>query len=306
MTVIDRLRGATRHGLFRALLLSLVVLAIPITGTFVIPVQWANYEALLWLLALVPGFLLAYHKGWRGVATSLAFGMAVLSVTYAVAQVLGRHVPDLLFGVVALYILFALMTGWLAERLHRDIPPEEVGGAAFTDAATGLPNRRHVELHLEIEFNAAQRGRPLTVVALGLDHFKNFTTRHGVIAADEVMRVMGVVLKKNTRRMNLSGRYSEDEFLCVLGGTDEDGALVFMSRFHSNLAAESGQLALPTVSAGVASFGPGILSWADLISGARDALNRARKDGPGRVRVHGRSMAAAALPQAIASKEDQP
>jgi hypothetical protein len=76
------------------MLVSLAALAVPVAGAFLVPDSLSDYQALLWLLALVPAFLLSYYRAWRGVATSLAFGMAVLSVTYAVAQSLGRQIPS--------------------------------------------------------------------------------------------------------------------------------------------------------------------------------------------------------------------
>src|SRR5688500_9322061 len=165
------IRAVLRQDLIRALLMSLAALAIPVAGAFLVPESWSDYEALLWLLALIPAFFFAYHRGWRGVATSLAAGMAVLSMTYAVAQAAGREVPPLLFGVVVFYIMLSLMVGLLAERLRRTHRTAPIDGGEFVDQATGLPNRRHADLNLEIEFGAAQRGRALTVVYLDIDHF---------------------------------------------------------------------------------------------------------------------------------------
>lgn len=69
----------------RALVLSIVALAVPVVATLWVSDSLGDYDALLWLLALVPAFLLAYYRGWRGVATALAAGMAALAVTHAVA-----------------------------------------------------------------------------------------------------------------------------------------------------------------------------------------------------------------------------
>src|SRR5262245_44517671 len=121
--------AAAKRALFRALLISLGALLVPVLGTFLVPESLSDYEALLWLLVLIAALLLACHRAWRGVATSLAFAMAVLSVTYAVAQSQGRHVPNLLFGVVVLLIFFGLMIGWLADRFHRDVRRGRIEGA---------------------------------------------------------------------------------------------------------------------------------------------------------------------------------
>ena len=59
---------------------------------------------LLWLLALVPAFLLAYYRGWRGAAVALAGGMATLSITHVITLLIGLNVPDGLFAVVIAHV----------------------------------------------------------------------------------------------------------------------------------------------------------------------------------------------------------
>lgn len=284
------LGSASRHPPLRALLISLAAFAIPIAGAVWIPTVWEDYEALLWLVALVPAFLLAYYRGWRGAATSLAGGMAILSITYAFTQATGNPIPALLLPIIVAYIGISLATGWLAERLHKDAGTALTSSSGLTDPATGLPNRAHGELHLEIEFSAAQRGRPLAVVLLDLDNLKGYNARHGAIAGDEVLRLLGEVLKHTTRRMNMTARLGDDEFLCILGGCDDDGAMVFVNRFQSALHALAGERPLPSISGGVASYGPSMRSHQDLLAAAESALLQAKKEGRGRIRVHGRAI----------------
>ena len=295
------LGSSTKHPPITALLISLAALAIPVAGAIWIPEVLEDYEALLWLIAVVPAFLFAYYRGWRGAATWLASGMAVLSITYAVTQATGKAVPDLLLPVVAFLILFSLAAGALAERLHREAGTQLATTSSFTDPVTGLPNRTHAELHLEIEFSAAQRGRPLAVILLDLDNFKGFNTRHGTIAGDEIMRILGEVLKRTTRRMNLTARFGDDEFICVLGGCDDDGAMVFVNRFQDALRAVAGQRPLPTISGGVASFGPSMRSHQALLEAAESALKQAKREGRGRIRIHGRAIN---LPLEIGEREE--
>src|SRR5205085_1251841 len=109
----------------RALAFSLAALLVPMAGALLFPESLGQYGPLLWLVALVPAFLLAYYRGWHGVATALATGMAALSLTQAAASWMGRGVPDLLLGVVVAYVTIALGIGWLAERLHRDVDQVE-------------------------------------------------------------------------------------------------------------------------------------------------------------------------------------
>lgn len=274
----------------RALLLSLLALAVPALGAFAFPEGAREYEALLWLLALVPAFLLSYQRGWRGIATALALGMATLSVTYAVATGYGRGLPDMLPGVIIFYLAITFGVGVLAERMHRDRAREMEAAAALLDALTALPNHRHAELFLEREFAAAVRGRPLTVVLFDFDDFDRYNLQHGRGAGDGVLRAFATLLRTNTRRMNLAARWRGDSFLCILGGADEEGALIFAGRTQERLRAADSMTDVPTVSAGIAAYRSDIESVEELVQRARDALQEARAAGGDRVRIHGRSL----------------
>ena len=61
-------------------MLSFGALAVPVLATFRFPEAATDYELLLWLLALIPAFLLAYYRGWNGVAVALLVGMAILAL----------------------------------------------------------------------------------------------------------------------------------------------------------------------------------------------------------------------------------
>jgi putative two-component system response regulator len=271
----------------RALVISLAALLFPAVAPFVVPEALSRYAPFFWLLALLPAFLLAYYRGWRGVATALAAGMATLSLAQAVSLWMGRSVPDLLFAVVIAYLVIALGIGWLAEVLHRD--RDEVEDMAFTDILTHLPNRRHARVFLENEFAAAQRGRLLAVVLFDLDHFKRYNDSYGHQAGDEALEEFARVLARTTRRMNLSSRFGGEEFVSVLAGSDADGSAIFADRVRMALRALSlGDQPL-TVSAGVASYHPSMRSPDELLAAADHALYQAKHEGRNCVRIFGRT-----------------
>lgn len=270
----------------RALVISLAALTIPVMGALTAPAGLSEYGALLWLLALVPAFLLAYYRGWKGVATALAAGMATLSVTQVVVLWMGRAVPDILLGVVIAYVALSLGIGWMAERLHRERAIVEE--MAFTDLLTRLPNRRHARAFLDNEFAAAERGRLLSVVLFDLDHFKSYNDDWGHAAGDEALRVFANIVEPSTRRMDLSARFGGEEFLSVLTSTDTEGALIFADRIRSALATTEldGGHHL-TVSAGVATYHASMGSPDELIAAADEALYQAKNAGRNRVRLYG-------------------
>ncbi len=294
----------------RALVLSVSALAVPVVGALGFPEDLGEYGALLWLLALVPAFLLAYYRGWRGVATALAFGMAVLSITQVIAILLTLVIPDMLLGVVIAYIGVALGLGWVAELLHQD--KSEAQGLAYTDLLTHLPNRRHARVFLENEFAAAQRGRLLSVVLFDLDGFKDYNDRYGHAAGDEALRTFADVLNKTTRRMNLVGRFGGEEFLAILAGSDSEGAVVFGERVRSELRERALGKGPLTVSGGVATFHPNMRTPDELLASADHALYRAKREGRNCVRLFTRSVVepgssnASSTPRVFGDVEPEP
>ena len=273
----------------RALVLSTAALAVPVLGALQFPEQLGEHGALLWLTALLPAFILAYYRAWRGIATALALGVATLSVTQAVALFMGRTVPDMLLGVVVAYVAIALGIGWLADNFQQD--RAEAEDMAFTDILTHLPNRRHARLFLGNEFAAAERGRQLSLVLLDLDDFKEYNDTYGHPTGDSALTAFGEILEALTRRMDLSARFGGEEFVSVLTSTDTEGALIFADRIRAVLAKKKmdggGRL---TVSAGVATYHPSMRSSDELLAAADHALYQAKHDGRNCVRVFGKAM----------------
>ncbi len=103
----------------RALAISVASLAVPVVAALTFPESLSELGVMLWLLALVPAFLLAYYRGWRGVTLACGVGMVLLVVTNSVAGILGRQIQEgpLFFSVVVMYIGIALGIGWLTDRL---------------------------------------------------------------------------------------------------------------------------------------------------------------------------------------------
>jgi diguanylate cyclase (GGDEF)-like protein len=230
------------------------------------------------LLALVPAFLLAYYRGWRGVATSLAMGMAGLALSNAGALLLGHSPGDsLAVGIVIVaFLALSLGIGFLSDLLHEARAQAE--RLALTDDLTGLANRRHARMTLEREFAAAQRGRPLSVVMLDLDHFKAYNDRHGHREGDAAVRAFGEALAKSTRQMDLSARYGGEEFLVILSSSGLDGAQAFARRLARAFAAHR-EHPRPHRQRRARDLQPDDASVNELIVAADQAMYAAKKDG---------------------------
>ncbi len=265
----------------RALALSFSALLVPVAATFWFPETSHEYELLLWLLALVPAFLLAYYRGWNGVAIAMLVGMVVLAIVQVLVIALDIDTNwIMLLAVVAAYISIGLTIGLVSELLHQERARAE--RLALQDELTDVPNRRLADLFLEKEFAAAERGRELTVVLFDIDAFKGYNDKHGHMIGDDALRAFVDVLEARTRRMDLSARYGGEEFITILSGATLEPALRFAESIRQGIA-EIARVPPFTVSAGVAEYHDKMDSPRDLVTAADEALYRAKADGRNRV-----------------------
>jgi diguanylate cyclase (GGDEF)-like protein len=102
---------------------------------------------------------------------------------------------------------------------------EQARELARVDALTGLANRRAFEESLEIEISRARRtGTPLSLLICDLDSFKEINDRHGHLAGDDCLRQVATTIQAELRTSDSSFRWGGDEFMMLLGDTDETGA----------------------------------------------------------------------------------
>lgn len=98
----------------------------------------------------------------------------------------------------------------------------ELHDAAHTDGLTGLANRKHFDgflaRHVQDRLSAGVP-RALGLLILDVDRFKSFNDRYGHDAGDEVLRMLGGVLARATRKCDLPARYGGEEFAVVLPQT---------------------------------------------------------------------------------------
>lgn len=267
--------------------LSLLALGVPVLASTVFAEVVADFEALVWLSALIPAFLLAYYRGWRGVALGFAIAMAVLTATQLVILTQGTRLPNwpLMLGITGSFIAISLLLGGVVEQLH-DARAEAERLALF-DALTSLPNRRYFDLLYEKSFAAARRGAPLCLVTFDIDYFKDLNDERGHQVGDDVLRRIAAVLATNTREMDVTARVGGDEFISVLAANSVEGALVYVDRVRRAILGGNEVGVHVTVSVGIAQYAPEMATAVDLLSAADRALYRAKKDGRNTVVVAG-------------------
>jgi len=98
---------------------------------------------------------------------------------------------------------------------------DELQVKATTDPLTGLSNRTRFDEFFNDQFSLAFKfQRPLSILFIDLDLFKEINDTHGHQAGDEVLKNIGKILKRNLRNIDLAARYGGEEFVLVLTETD--------------------------------------------------------------------------------------
>lgn len=174
---------------------------------------------------------------------------------------------------------------------------KEVEQLSYTDGMTSLHNYRYFELRLKEEINRHARTKAgLSLLILDVDYFKNFNDTLGHQAGDEVLRLLGHILRETSRENDIVSRYGGEEFAIILPAVDKDGALVLAERIRKKieLTPFTDEHVQPggrvTVSIGAASLGKEETNSEDLIKKADLALYAAKHAGRNKVKLFEEGM----------------
>jgi diguanylate cyclase (GGDEF)-like protein/PAS domain S-box-containing protein len=174
-----------------------------------------------------------------------------------------------------------------SHSVSNDLSREELHTIAFTDALTGLPNRRAAESKIrQTRLRLEEDQVPFAVALIDIDHFKKVNDTYGHDIGDEVLKIIARTLDGATRLTDLSSRWGGEEFLLVLPGITEDTLFPHLDRIRLLVEASryrSSQFSLGvTVSIG-GSIGKPEETDAQLFKRADSALYEAKQQGRNRV-----------------------
>jgi diguanylate cyclase (GGDEF)-like protein len=156
---------------------------------------------------------------------------------------------------------------------------------AHIDGLTGIPNRRRLDEYLAVVWTqCGERKRPLSLLAIDVDRFKDYNDQRGHLAGDELLRQLADRLAFCLRRAeDLLARYGGEEFLVVMPGADLTIAATLAEKMRREI--ETSGLGA-TISIGVSSRVPDEnASLTDLVARADAALYLAKKAGRNRVEM---------------------
>ena len=176
----------------------------------------------------------------------------------------------------------ALVNAWNMKKLR---------SAARHDGLTGLLNKRFFlpEVAMKALVQCEKAGKPFSMFIFDIDHFKNFNDTKGHPAGDELLKVMGSIIRQHLRRNDQACRYGGEEFVIAMPDTDAKTARELAENLRQAVEdepfehRETQPAGMISVSGGVATFPKDGTSVAELIRRADEALYTAKKSGRNRV-----------------------
>jgi diguanylate cyclase (GGDEF)-like protein len=130
---------------------------------------------------------------------------------------------------------------------------ERLAAIARTDPLTGLANRRAFEHEVEQRL-ASESPEPFCVIMLDVDELKHVNDARGHAAGDAVLKRVASVLTSNLRPVDVVSRWGGDEFVLLMPGTDQVGAVSLARRVGGTLRNPDDPLGPISVSIGTAAF----------------------------------------------------
>ena len=105
---------------------------------------------------------------------------------------------------------------------------------AYTDALTGVPNRRAFNTLINTNFEFAKRAnQPLTIVMVDVDGFKSLNDQYGHITGDKALRAVAKHLTRLVRARDVVARYGGDEFVIICPGLSQEGTRALANRLRT-------------------------------------------------------------------------
>jgi diguanylate cyclase (GGDEF)-like protein/PAS domain S-box-containing protein len=133
--------------------------------------------------------------------------------------------------------------GWVTtfeDISERRRAEARIAHMARHDGLTGLPNRLHLNSHLDAELaRAAAADEKLAVIAIDLNGFRAINDRHGHSIGDRMLKAVAARLQDALRDGEFAARFGADEFAAVKPYRDAASLDDFLTRLSDAVSAVS-------------------------------------------------------------------
>ncbi len=179
------------------------------------------------------------------------------------------------------------------ELQHKVQEKEHYEELASTDPLTGAVNRRKLNDLANLELARMSRyHRPLSVMMLDLDHFKNINDKHGHSNGDIVLKAFYQVCQSKVRNSDIVARIGGEEFAILMAETTLQQAHQLAERIRHGvnelaIKTDDNNTIRLTVSIGISEWNDEHFQhFDDMLKNADQALYDAKNSGRNCVVVH--------------------
>lgn len=202
--------------------------------------------------------------------------------------ILGRRMTDAPYEHHDLALLRALADSSAIALRNAELL-DRLRAQATIDPLTGCHNRRGFDEILQIEVARARRyHRPLSLVLLDIDHFKQVNDDFGHEVGDHALQRIGRAVRHTFRNTDSACRYGGEEFALIFPETSKEEGARLAERLRVLVESLPPNAEVPrtlTASFGVACFPEDADGIPDLIRAADRALYQAKTNGRNRCEV---------------------
>jgi two-component system cell cycle response regulator len=166
---------------------------------------------------------------------------------------------------------------------------EQLQTKSEKDPLTGAFNKGALHTKGAESFKRAKLLKvPMSIAVFDIDHFKKVNDSHGHSAGDFVLKELAQVISTKLIRLDdFFARYGGEEFVVVLFGSNLTQAAEIGERLRATIETHqfiyTGTTLPITISVGVASIDPAMLTWEEMFTKADDALYQSKRGGRNRV-----------------------
>ena len=171
-------------------------------------------------------------KGWPEELNSIEHGSVEFSITDENTRYLRAGISPVFIGnrnFIGRIFLFTDIT----DKVHL---LTEIEKAAYTDALTGLYNRKHfMELAEADADRAARINQSIYIAMADIDHFNKINDIYGHTAGDMVLKTTAEIIHQTIRSYDLVGRYAGEKFSIMFAISNEAEVYKLVERIRENI-----------------------------------------------------------------------
>ncbi len=287
--------------IFQALACGLLLFIFTVLKTDIVAASLAVVLVAISMYLLMPNRLIVANV----LSLTLCTGFFVLAVTiYDLSQLLLLQLAMIMLGANLIGGIFCArfhlikrkeFLELMRERSAREALQEEIAKRlklekkllhqTRTDELTGATNRRYFMQLGEEEINRSHRyGRPMSLLMLDLDHFKEINDKYGHSTGDEALQRFSQLCRSTLRKPDIFGRLGGEEFAIIIPEESLLGAEQTAERLRLRVEEAFATTAYRlTVSIGVTELGDEDTNIGDLLRRADSMMYKAKHRGRNRV-----------------------